>query len=140
MISIREEITISAPPAAVWPILSDPATVAACIPGANLTKSDDNGAYQGTMRVKFGHTVAQFRGEARLAYDHAARQCSIEGRGIDGRGASRAHATRVVEASGTETPRLRVAGTFNVPGPLETFANAGGGTPVTLSSRMPSSA
>ena len=128
MISIREEITISAPPEAVWPILSDPAAVAACIPGATLTKSDDNGAYQGTMRVKFGPTVAQFRGEAKLAYDHAARRCSIEGRGIDGRGASRANATGVVEASGTDTTRLRVEGTFNVTGPLETFANAGGGT------------
>ena len=126
MISIREEITISVPPEAVWPILSDPATVAACIPGATLTKSGDDGAYQGTMRVKFGPTVAQFRGEARLAYDHAARRCAIEGRGIDGRGASRANATGVVEASGTDTTRLRVEGTFNVTGPLETFANAGG--------------
>src|SRR5262245_16632179 len=126
MISIREEITIAAPPEAVWPILSDPAVVAACIPGATLTSSGDNGAYQGTMRVKFGPTVAQFRGEAKLAYDHAARRCSIEGRGIDGRGASRANATGVVEASGTETTLLKVEGNFHVTGPLETFANAGG--------------
>jgi carbon monoxide dehydrogenase subunit G len=126
MISIREEIAIAAPPEAVWPILSDPAVVAACIPGATLTKSDDNGAYQGTMRVKFGPTVAQFRGEAKLAYDHTARRCSIEGRGIDGRGASRANATGLVEASGSDTTVLRVEGNFNVTGPLETFANAGG--------------
>ena len=126
MISIREEITIAAPPEAVWPLLSDPAIVASCIPGATLTKADDNGAYQGTMRVKFGPTVAQFRGEAKLAYDHAARRCSIEGRGIDGRGASRANATGVVEASGSDTTLLRVEGNFHVTGPLETFANAGG--------------
>jgi len=126
MISIREEITIAAPPEAVWPILSDPAVVAACIPGATLTKTDDKGAYHGTMRVKFGPTIAQFRGEAKLAYDHSARRCSIEGRGIDGRGASRANATGVVEATGTDATVLRVEGTFNVTGPLETFANAGG--------------
>jgi len=78
------------------------------------------------MRVKFGPTVAQFRGEAKLAYDHAARRCSIEGRGIDGRGASRANATGLVEASGTDTTVLRVEGNFNITGPLETFANAGG--------------
>src|SRR5215469_8365484 len=108
MISIREEITIAAPPDAVWPILSDAAVVAACIPGATLTESDDKGAYQGTMRVKFGPTVAQFRGEAKLAYDHTARRCAIEGRGIDGRGASRANATGVVEASGSDTTLLRV--------------------------------
>ena len=126
MISIREEITIAAPPDAVWPLLSDPATVASCIPGATLTKSGENGAYQGTMRVKFGPTVAQFRGEAKLAYDHAARRCSIEGRGIDGRGASRANATGLVVATGADTTRLQVEGTFHVTGPLETFANAGG--------------
>jgi uncharacterized protein len=78
------------------------------------------------MRVKFGPTVAQFRGEAKLAFDHAARRCKIEGRGIDGRGASRANASGVVEATGTQTTLLRVEGTFNVTGPLETFANAGG--------------
>jgi len=126
MISIREEITIASPPEAVWPFLSDPAVVASCIPGATLTKAGAKGAYQGTMRVKFGPTVAQFRGEAKLTYDHAARRCSIEGRGIDGRGASRANASGAVEASGTDTTVLKVEGNFNVTGPLETFANAGG--------------
>ena len=126
MISIREEISIAAPPETVWPLLSDPAVVASCIPGATLTKADERGAYQGTMRVKFGPTVAQFRGEAKLAYDHTAKRCSIEGRGIDGRGASRANATGIVEASGTDTTLLKVEGNFHVTGPLETFANAGG--------------
>jgi len=126
MISIREEITIASPPDAVWPILSDPAVVASCIPGAELTKTSEGGAYQGTMRVKFGPTVAQFRGEAKLAYDHAARRCTIEGRGIDGRGASRANASGVAEISGDAATLLKVEGNFNVTGPLETFANAGG--------------
>jgi carbon monoxide dehydrogenase subunit G len=126
MISIREQITIPAPPDAVWPLLSDPSLVASCIPGASLTKSGDNSTYQGTMRIKFGPTVAQFRGEAKLAYDHAARRCAIEGRGIDSRGASRANASGAVEATGSDTTRLTVEGNFTVTGPLETFANAGG--------------
>jgi uncharacterized protein len=126
VIPIREQITIASPPEAVWPLLSDPALVASCIPGATLAKAGEDGAYQGTMRVKFGPTVAQFRGEAKLAYDHAARRCTIEGRGIDGRGASRANASGVVEATGTQTTLLTVEGTFNVAGPLETFVNAGG--------------
>jgi carbon monoxide dehydrogenase subunit G len=64
MISIREEIAISMPPDVLWPILSDSSMVASCIPGAALTKSGEGGTYQGTMRVKFGPTVALFRGEA----------------------------------------------------------------------------
>jgi carbon monoxide dehydrogenase subunit G len=126
MISIREEITIPSPPDTVWPLLSDPAVVASCIPGATLTKTGEGGAYQGTMRIKFGPTVATFRGEAKLTYDDAARRCTIEGRGIDGRGASRALASGIVEASGSATTVLKTEGNFTVTGPLETFANAGG--------------
>ena len=55
-----------------------------------------------------------------------ARRCTIEGRGIDGRGASRALASGVVTASGEAATILKVEGNFNVTGPLETFANAGG--------------
>jgi uncharacterized protein len=126
MISIREEVAIAMPPEVLWPILSDPAIVASCIPGAVLTKSSEGGTYQGTMRVKFGPTVAVFRGEAKLAYDHSVRRCTIQGRGIDGRGASRANASGSVEATGDRTTSLKVEGHFNVTGPLETFANAGG--------------
>jgi uncharacterized protein len=125
MISISEVVTVASPPEALWPILRDPARVASCIPGASLTASSGD-AYQGTMRVKFGPTIAIFRGEARLAYDDAARRFTIEGRGIDARGASRALASGVVTASGAKATVLRVEGNFNVTGPLETFANAGG--------------
>lgn len=126
MASLSEQITIPSPPEEVWPLLSDPAVVASCIPGAELTEADEGGVYRGSIRVKFGPTVAVFRGEATLTYDHAARRCTIEGRGIDQRGASRALASGTVEASGTDTTELAVEGSFNVTGPLETFANAGG--------------
>jgi uncharacterized protein len=126
MIRISEEVSIPRPPAALWPMLRDPELVASCIPGASLIAAGDAGAYRGTMRVKFGPTVAIFRGEAKLAYDDTARRCTIEGRGIDGRGASRALASGVVTASGGAATVLKVEGNFNVTGPLETFANAGG--------------
>jgi uncharacterized protein len=126
MISISEQVTIPSPPRAVWPMLRDPTLVASCIPGATLTAADEGGTYQGTMRVKFGPTVAIFRGQAKLSYDDDTRRCTIEGRGVDGRGASRAVASGVVTAAGDRATMLNVQGHFNVTGPLETFANAGG--------------
>jgi carbon monoxide dehydrogenase subunit G len=126
MVSLNEETTIPSPPETVWPLLSDPALVAACIPGAELAPDRSDGLWRGSIRVKFGPTVAVFRGEARLAFDHEARRVTIEGRGIDGRGASRALASGVVTASGERTTTLKISGEFNVTGPLETFANAGG--------------
>ncbi len=126
MPSIREELTIPYALADVWPLLSDPALVASCIPGATLSPDQSDGLWRGSVKVKFGPTVAVFRGEAKLDFDHTAHRCTIDGRGIDGRGASRALASGVVTATGDATTHLAIDGTFSVTGPLETFANAGG--------------
>lgn len=126
MPTVSETITIPAPLSEVWPRLSDPKTVASCIPGAELSPDQEDDVWKGSIRVKFGPTVAVFRGEATLNYDHTAHRCTIEGRGIDQRGASRALANGTVAATGTDTTELTVEGEYNVTGPLETFANAGG--------------
>ena len=126
MVSLTETTTIPLPADEVWPLLSDPALVASCIPGAELAPDKGDGLWRGSIRVQFGPTVAVFRGEASLAFDDAARTCTIEGRGIDGRGASRALASGVVKVSGGDTTELAVDGSFSVSGPRETFANAGG--------------
>jgi carbon monoxide dehydrogenase subunit G len=126
MPSLTEKTTIPSPADRVWPLLRDPALVASCIPGATLAPDQGDGLWRGSVRVKFGPTVAVFRGEATLAFDDTARTCTIEGRGIDGRGASRALASGTVTVSGADTTELAVDGSFSVSGPLETFANAGG--------------
>ena len=127
MPDISEETLIPAPLGVVWPLLSDPAEVAACIPGAQLAPPTGDGLWRGAIKVKFGPTTAAFRGEAKLDYDHDAHRCSIEGRGIDQRGASRALANgEVLAAAEGDSTRLTVNGSFTVTGPLETFANAGG--------------
>jgi uncharacterized protein len=126
MPSVTETTTIPSPADKVWPLLRDPALVASCIPGAELAPDQGDGLWRGSIKVKFGPTVAAFRGEATLAFDDASRTCTIEGRGIDGRGASRALANGVVKVSGSDTTELIVDGSFTVSGPLETFANAGG--------------
>jgi carbon monoxide dehydrogenase subunit G len=126
MPTVTETTTISSPADKVWPLLRDPALVASCIPGAELAADQGDGVWRGSIKVKFGPTVATFRGEATLAFDDSARTCTIEGRGIDGRGASRALANGTVKVSGSDTTELTVDGSFTVSGPLETFANAGG--------------
>jgi uncharacterized protein len=126
MPSLSEEITIPSPVTDVWPLLADPALVATCVPGASLTATEVSGVYQGTVRVKFGPTVATFRGEARITYHPDTLSCTIEGRGIDGRGQSRASASGVVHVTGGDETRVQLEGDFTVTGPLETLADAGG--------------
>ena len=126
MIHLKEKFAVPAPPGEVWPLLSDPALVAACIPGAELNELTPEGAHRGKITFKFGPTVAVFRGEAKLTYDHAAKRCLIEARGIDQRGASRARAKFTLDAQGSDTTDATLDGGFEVAGPLEMFASAGG--------------
>ena len=126
MISLKEKFSIPAPPDEVWPLMSDPAVVAACIPGAELTELTPDGAHRGKVTFKFGPTVAVFRGETRLTYDHPVKRCLIEARGIDQKGASRARARFEVEARGADTTDVTMEGGFEIAGPLEMFASAGG--------------
>ena len=126
MTELKEQFSIPAPPDEVWPLMSDPAVVAACIPGAELTELTPDGAHRGKVTFKFGPTVAVFRGETRLTYDHPAKRCVIDARGIDQKGASRARARFDVEARGTEATEVTMVGGFEVAGPLEMFASAGG--------------
>lgn len=125
---VREQITIPAPPEKIWPLLTEVESVVGYIPGATLTGVTPEGKYQATIRVRFGPTVAVFRGEAEVIYDHQAYRCTINGRGIDQRGASRALAAGIVtlEPQGAGETLLTIDGGFSVSGPLETFANAGG--------------
>lgn len=126
MIQLKEQISIAAPPDEVWPLISEPAVVAACIPGAELNELTADGAHRGKVTFKFGPTVAVFRGEAKLTYDHPSKRCLIEARGIDQRGASRARARFEVLARGTDATDVTLEGGFEVAGPLEMFASAGG--------------
>ena len=126
MIDLKEKFSVPSSPEEVWPLISDPAVVSACIPGAELNELTADGAHRGKVTFKFGPTVAVFRGEARLTYDHPVKRCLIEARGIDQRGASRARARFEVEARGTDTTDVTLEGGFEVAGPLEMFASAGG--------------
>src|SRR4051812_9653944 len=126
LVELKEKFSIAAPPDQVWPLMSDPAVVAACIPGAELNELTPDGAHRGKITFKFGPTVAVFRGETRLTYDHPAKRCVIEARGIDQRGASRARAKFDVTARGEDATEVTLDGGLEVAGPLETFASAGG--------------
>ena len=126
MVALSETTTIALPADEVWPLLSDPALVASCIPGAAVVAGSGRRAVarHGPREIRADRRGFPRRGE--LAFDHAARTCTIEGRGIDRRGASRALASGMVKATGEETTSSPSTAASRVTGPLETFANAGG--------------
>jgi carbon monoxide dehydrogenase subunit G len=126
LIPIHERAELKGSVGEVWPLLADPAAVVKCIPGASLDAEGADGVYPATITVKFGPTIATFSGEVKTTYDHDAHRCQVDGRGIDGRGASNALVSVTVSLEGNEHAVLDVDGGFSVSGPLETFASAGG--------------
>lgn len=126
MVPLKESFTVSATPDEVWPLIADPEMVASCMPGAELTEVGPDGVCKGRFTFRFGPTVAVFRGETKLTYDHAARTCTIDARGIDQRGASRALARFEVTMAGSDATVVTMDGGFDVNGPIEMFAKAGG--------------
>jgi uncharacterized protein len=62
--------------------------VAACLPGAELIESRDDGVQRGRVGVSLGPFKASFEGEATITADPATHSGHVEGRGVDKRGGS----------------------------------------------------
>lgn len=87
--AIKIEKSFQAPEAAaeVWKILSDPRSVASCVPGAQVTEALDDRTYKGAIKVKLGPTVTDYKGEAHIErLDDQNRVIEMIGKGQDVRG------------------------------------------------------
>lgn len=88
--NITQNFRVDHPVEVVWSALADVAMVADCLPGAELTESQDGRHYQGKMKVKLGPIVAAFSGKATVDRDDANRRGTVEGTGLDHGSGSRA--------------------------------------------------
>ncbi|MBT3887130.1 MAG: SRPBCC family protein [Rhodospirillaceae bacterium] len=89
---IVQEFRIDLSPSTVWRAFTDVALVAECLPGSELTHTDDSGAFEGKMRVKLGPITAAFWGKGVIERNEAAQTGSVEGTGTDSGSGSRAKA------------------------------------------------
>ncbi len=96
---LRQRLRFDVRPDRLWLALRDPALIASCVPGAQLTSAED-GAIAGEMVVALGPVRARFTGDATLSYDDTARSGNVQGGGRD-------------QASGT---RLTASAAFRVRG------------------------
>ncbi|GHF49033.1 carbon monoxide dehydrogenase subunit G [Amycolatopsis bartoniae] len=103
---LDHEFTVPAPPAQVWQAVTDPESVAPCMPGATLTKVEGD-TFTGTVKVKLGPISLLYKGSGEfLEKDETARKIVIKASGKDSRGAGTAAATVTVtlteEGGGTK--------------------------------------
>lgn len=123
---IAERFEVDAPASRTWAVLRDPESIAACFPGVEVTERSDP-TYTGRMTVRFGPTVATFTGRAEIQVDEQGRSGTIEARGQDRHGSSRATASATVRLlEDGDTSIVEVTGAIDVAGPLASFAESGG--------------
>lgn len=86
---ISQEFVVAPPVDVVWDFFQDVPSVADCLPGAELTGKDADGAYEGRLSAKLGPMTATFEGKATVSPEPAERRATIEGKGVDKKGGSR---------------------------------------------------
>ncbi|KAA9165766.1 carbon monoxide dehydrogenase [Amycolatopsis acidicola] len=114
---LDHEFTVPAPPDQVWREVTDPESVAPCMPGATLTKVEGD-SFTGNVKVKLGPISLLYKGSGEfLEKDESARKIVIKASGKDSRGAGTAAATVTVtlSAEGTGT-KGKVETDLNVTG------------------------
>lgn len=106
-----------------WAILSDPARVAAGLPGARLTRRDGE-AVEGEVAVALGPIAARFSGTGTMVLDHAAHRGTLRGQGRDGGNAAEGEVTWRLEPAGTGC-LLTLDLAWRLTGPLAQFSRPG---------------
>jgi carbon monoxide dehydrogenase subunit G len=107
-LQIEKTFRVKEPVGQVWALLSDPRRVATCVPGARITEQVDEKTYKGTISVKVGPSVTDYKGELGIVrLDSENHEIEILGKGQDvkGRGSASMKMTgkvRSLEDGGTE--------------------------------------
>jgi uncharacterized protein len=118
-LQIEKTFQVKEPIDQVWSVLSDPRKVASCVPGAQITEQVDEKTYKGTISVKVGPSVTDYKGEVQIIrLDPQNHEIEIMGKGQDvrGRGSASMKMTgklRTLDGGGTEvtsTSELNVVG------------------------------
>ncbi len=98
-----KEFQVNSDIATVWGMLSDPAKVVVCVPGAQLTEVVDEMNFKGKISVKIGPVTSKFNGEAKFdKLDAEAREMVLSGAGTDTGGKGSASMTMGLALSEVE--------------------------------------
>jgi carbon monoxide dehydrogenase subunit G len=86
-VKITKTFEVQQPAARVWEFLKDPRKVATCVPGAQITEALDDRRYAGTITVKVGPVVSDYKGELSIErLDEQNYEIELLGKGRDVKG------------------------------------------------------
>jgi len=90
-VRIEKTFQVREPIDKVWTLLSDPRNVAGCVPGAQITEAVDERTFKGSVRIKVGPSLTNYKGDVRFErLDAATHEMELIGKGQDvsGRGSA----------------------------------------------------
>lgn len=103
---LDQSVTVPAHVDEVWKLLGDIPTVAACMPGAQLTKTVDDTRCEGTVQIAIGPLAMNYTGVVTIEErDDTNRRIVLFASGRDrrGSGTAKAHVTVRLEPAGDST-------------------------------------
>jgi carbon monoxide dehydrogenase subunit G len=112
---IEKTFQVSQPIDKVWSLLSDPTKVANCVPGAQITEKIDDKTYKGSISVKVGPSLTDYKGEVQiLRLDPQNHEIEIQGKGQDVRGRGSASMTMTGKLATLSNGATQVTSTSEV--------------------------
>ena len=106
---------VEVPVAQVWEFLKDPRKVATCVPGAQITEALDDRRYAGTITVKVGPVVSDYRGELSIErLDAQKYEIELLGKGRDVKGKGSASMKMVGKLRALPDGGTEVTGTSEI--------------------------
>jgi len=111
----------------IWRFFSDLGQVVRCMPGARLTKPEQNQRAEGEVNVRLGPIAAAFRGTLQVERDDASFRGQVKGAGRDAKSPTSARAIIAyqVRDETDRSARVDVSIRFILAGALSQFSRAG---------------
>lgn len=123
-LEISKSFVVKASPEAAWSFLTDPARVARCLPGAQITNQVDEKTYAGTITMKVGPVAASYKGTMTFEkLDPVAKTAVIVAAGQDvrGKGGADMRMTSKLVARAPGETEVQITSQVNVMGILAQF-------------------
>jgi carbon monoxide dehydrogenase subunit G len=124
---VTEQFVVTRPVESVWTLFQDVPELARCLPGAELTKDDGDGTFEGSVSVKLGPISASFVGKATVEFNQDANTITINGRGVDRAGGSQGRVDVGVGLAATDEAHtdVTITAAVQLAGPIAQFGRTG---------------
>ncbi|MQA11620.1 MAG: hypothetical protein GEU98_24340 [Pseudonocardiaceae bacterium] len=109
-VKIEQQVEVTAPVERVWAVLDDVPRVAACMPGAAVTKVIDENTYEGTVSMKIGPIAMNYQGTVVIEQQDASeRVVRLNASGKDKKGAGSAKVAVLVRLTSVPPEHTELA-------------------------------